>query len=69
LETFSLVENKLLYECKISWNIIMKGIEIFVLKSFSIIYVCVKSMVGEWCGILVINKKVKGERIFVETRT
>ncbi len=47
----------------------MKGIEIFVLKSFSIIYVCVKSMVGEWCGILVINKKVKGERIFVETRT
>ncbi len=47
----------------------MKGIEIFVLKSFNIIYVCVKSMVGEWCGILVINKKVKGERIFVETRT
>ncbi len=29
----------------------MKGIEIFVLKGFGIIYV--KSMVGEWCGILV----------------
>ncbi len=39
----------------------MKGIEIFVLKSFNIVYVCVKSMVREWCGILVKdrNRKVK----------
>jgi len=35
----------------------MKGIEIFVLKGFGIIYV--KSMVREWCGILVIYRKVK----------
>ncbi len=47
--------NKLLYECKISWNKIMKGIEILVLKSFSIIYV--KSMVGECYDILVIHKQ------------
>ncbi len=29
------------YECKFSWDRIMKGIEIFVLKSFGIVYVCV----------------------------
>jgi hypothetical protein len=45
------------YECKFSWDRIMKGIEIFVLKSFGIVYVCVKSMVGEWCDILFIHKK------------
>jgi hypothetical protein len=37
----------------------MKIIEFFVLKSFGIVYVCVKSMVGEWCGIFVINRKIK----------
>jgi hypothetical protein len=42
---------------KTSWNKIVKGIEIFVLKDFGIIYMCVKSMVGEWCGILVIHKQ------------
>jgi hypothetical protein len=32
---------------KASWNRIVKGIEILVLKSFGIVYMCVKSMVGE----------------------
>jgi hypothetical protein len=39
LETPSLDENKLLYDCKVSWNIIVKGIEIFVLKGFDVVYV------------------------------
>jgi hypothetical protein len=38
-------KNKLLHECKMLWNRIMKGIEILVLKGFGIIYV--KSLVGE----------------------
>jgi hypothetical protein len=42
---------------KVSWNKIVKGIEILLLKGFNIVYMCVKSMVGEWCGILVIYKK------------
>ncbi len=53
METPSLDRNKLLYEYKISWNKIVKRIEIFVLKGFGIVYV--KSMVGKWCGILVIQ--------------
>jgi len=65
LETFSLDRNKL-YECKVSWNRIVKKFDIFVLKGFSIIYV--KSMVGEWCGILVIHKEWKGEKIFIQIR-
>ncbi len=32
----------------------MKGIEILILKGFSVVYV--KSMVGEWCDILIIHK-------------
>ncbi len=32
----------------------MKGIEILFVKGFGV--VCVKFMVGEWCGILVIHK-------------
>jgi hypothetical protein len=36
-ETPSLHENKLLYESKILWNKIVKGIEIFVFKGFDII--------------------------------
>jgi hypothetical protein len=55
LETPSLDRNKLLYECKVSWNTFVKGIEILVLKGFGL--VCVKSMAGEWCGILVIHKQ------------
>ncbi len=39
----SLKKNKLLYECKTSWNIIMKEIEILIFKSFGVIYNCVKS--------------------------
>lgn len=42
---------------KVSWNIIVNGIEILILKGFGIIYVCVKFMVGEWSGILVVHKK------------
>ncbi len=41
----SLEKNKLLYECKALWNIIMKGIKILVFKSFGVIYNCVKSIV------------------------
>jgi hypothetical protein len=67
LKTLSFDRNKLLYECKVSWNIIMKGIEILILKGFSVIYV--KSMVREWCGILVIHRQWKGEKIFMQTRT
>ncbi len=55
LEKLSFDRNKLLYECKVSWNKIVKGIEILVLKDFSIVYK--KSMVGEWCDILVIHKQ------------
>jgi hypothetical protein len=33
----------------------MKRIEIFVLKGFGVIYV--KSMVGKWCGILMIHRQ------------
>ncbi len=33
----------------------MKGIEIFVLKGFNIVYM--KSMVGKWCGVLVIHRQ------------
>jgi hypothetical protein len=55
LETPSLDRNKLLYECKVSWNKIVKGIEILILKGFGIVYV--KSMVRKWCDILVIHKQ------------
>jgi hypothetical protein len=41
----SLEKNKLLYECKALWNIIMKEIEILVFKSFGVIYNCGKSIV------------------------
>jgi hypothetical protein len=33
----------------------VKGIEILVLKDFNIVYK--KSMVGEWCDILIIRKQ------------
>ncbi len=55
METPSLDRTKLLYECKISWNRIVKGIEILVLEGFDAVYV--KSMVGEWCGVLIIYKQ------------
>jgi hypothetical protein len=67
LETPSLDRNKLLYECKVSWNGIVKGIEILILKGFGVIYV--KSMVGKWCDMLVIHKQQKGEKISMQTRT
>jgi hypothetical protein len=31
-------KNKLLYKCKVSWNKIVKGIEILILRSFGIVY-------------------------------
>jgi hypothetical protein len=61
-------KNKLLYECKVLWNIIVKGIEILIFKIFGIIYDYVKSMVREWCGIIVTHKKWKGEIIFVKIK-
>jgi hypothetical protein len=59
LETLSLDETKLLYECKILWYIIMKGIEILVFKGFDKVYNYVKYMIGEWFGIIVTYKKMK----------
>jgi hypothetical protein len=44
----------MLYECKVSWNRIVKGIKILILKVFSVVYV--KFMVGEWCGIVIIHR-------------
>jgi hypothetical protein len=44
LKTPSLHENKL-YECKILWNKIVKGIEILILKGFNIMYD--KPVIGE----------------------
>jgi hypothetical protein len=55
--TFIFDENKLLYECKVLWNRIVKRIEILVFKGFGKIYDYVKYMVGEWCGIIVTHKK------------
>jgi hypothetical protein len=37
LETLSFDKNKLLYECKVSLNRIVKGVEIFVLKGFDVV--------------------------------
>jgi hypothetical protein len=54
LEILSFDKNKLWYECKTSWNKIVKGTEILILKGFDVVYV--ESMVGEWCGILIIHK-------------
>jgi hypothetical protein len=44
----------------------MKGIKILVLKSFNIVFV--KFMVGEWCEILIIHKKYKNEKIFMQKK-
>jgi hypothetical protein len=57
LETPSYNENKLLYEYKVSWNKIMKGLEILILKGLGIVYECVKPMVRKWCDIIVIHRK------------
>jgi hypothetical protein len=62
LETPSFDRKKLLYECKVSCNKIVKGIDILILKIFGIIYV--KSMVRKWCGILVIYTQQKYEKLF-----
>jgi hypothetical protein len=37
LKTPSVNKNKLLYKCKVSWNRIVKGIEILVFKGFDIV--------------------------------
>ncbi len=55
METPSFDRNELLYECKVSWNRIVKGIEILVLKGFGVVYI--KFMVGKWCGILVMHRQ------------
>jgi hypothetical protein len=67
LETPSLDKNKLLYECKVLWNKIVKGIDISILKGFGVIYM--KSMVREWCDIVVIHKQLKCDKIFMQIRT
>jgi len=40
--------------------------ELKVFKSFNIIFV--KSMVGEWCEILIIHKQYKNEKIFMQKK-
>jgi hypothetical protein len=47
--------NKCLYECKVSWNIIVKEITILVSKGFGVVYV--KFMASEWCDILVLHRQ------------
>jgi hypothetical protein len=47
LDTPSLYENKLLYECKVLWNKIVKGLEILICKDFDKVYDCMKYMVRE----------------------
>jgi hypothetical protein len=44
----------------------MKGFELLVLNEFSV--VCVKFMVGKWCGILVMYRQYKGEKIVVQSK-
>jgi hypothetical protein len=41
----------------------MKGIEIFILKSFGVVYV--KFVVGKCWGMLVITRQYKCEKIFM----
>jgi hypothetical protein len=47
LESLSFYENKLLYECTVSFNKIVKGIEILVFKGFGKVYDYVKYMAKE----------------------
>ncbi len=68
LERLSSNENKLLYEYKVSWNKIVKGIEILVFKGFDKVYDCVKYMVGKWYDIIVTHRKLQNEKIFVQTK-
>jgi hypothetical protein len=53
--TFIFGREKLLYECEVLWNRIVKGVEIFFKKGFGGIYV--KFMVGKWCDILVVHRQ------------
>jgi hypothetical protein len=39
LKTPSLDKNKLLYECKVSWNKIVKIMKILFMKGFGVVYV------------------------------
>jgi hypothetical protein len=57
LERPSLDENKLLHECKISWNRIEKGIKILVFKGFSKGYDYVRYMVRKWYDIIITYRK------------
>jgi hypothetical protein len=57
LETSSFEDNKLLYECNVLWNRIVKGIEILVFKSFDKGYDCMKYMIAEWCERIVTHIK------------
>jgi hypothetical protein len=45
LKTPSLYENKLLYECKVLWNKIVKRTKILIFKGFNKIYNYVKYMI------------------------
>jgi len=67
-KTSSLVENKLLHKWIFLWNKIVKITNILIFKFFDIIYMCVKLMVRKWCDILLIHRKQKCEKIFVQTK-
>ncbi len=56
-KTPSLNKIKLLYECGISHNEIVKKVEILVLKKKDFGTVYVKLMVQKWCAILVIHRQ------------
>ncbi len=52
---FHLDRKRLLFECEVLLNRIVKGVKIFVLKGFDIVHV--KVMGGEWCGIVIIYRQ------------
>jgi hypothetical protein len=55
----------MLYEHKVSWDKLVKIIKILIFNFFDIVYECVKSLIREWCDIIVIHAKYKDEWIFV----
>ncbi len=69
LQTSSLEEKNLLYECKVLQNRIVKWIEILIFKGFDKVSNCMKYLIGEWCGIIVTHRKLKSEKMFLQTKT
>jgi hypothetical protein len=59
LVSFWLVYNSMFvtFQEIVSWNEIVKGIEILVFKGFDKVYDCVKCMIRKWCGIIITHRK------------